>query len=170
MSVVVDKILGLGDDQLASQFIVLFPEGLPGGGDVDNLSLRLDESIDPPSEEVGMYNIKYRGMDIPKTNMSEQTSKEIELIARLDGNWEIYKMLRKSFEITYNPVTGTSLGEASSRFLMEVQALNGSNDVVETLSFKNSKIRTLKISNFGHEEETPAKITFGLIYGSMEPS
>jgi len=168
MSVVVDKVLGLGDDQLANQFIVLFPDGLPGGGDVDNLSLRLDESFDMPSEEVGTYEIKYRGMTITKTNMSEQTSKEYELIARLDKDWKIADALRETYEITYNPVKGTALGDTSARFTVEVQALDSQNNVVKTVSFKNSKIKSLKLPTFGHEEEGAAKITIGFIYGSLE--
>jgi len=168
MSVVVDKILGLGDDQLASQYIVLFPDGLPGGGDVDSLSLRLDEGFDMPQDEVGTYEIKYRGMTITKTNMSEQTSKEYELVARLDKDWKIYDALRETFEITYNPIKGTALGDTSARFTVEVQALDSQNNVVKTVSFKNSKIKALKPPAFGNEEEGAAKITIGFIYGSME--
>ncbi|MCP4650361.1 MAG: hypothetical protein GY853_09830 [PVC group bacterium] len=168
MSVVIDKILNLGDDQLANQFIVLFPDGLPGGGDVDNLSLRLDEGFDMPSEEVNVYNIKYRGMDIPKTGMAEQTSKEFELIARLDKDWTIWKSLRTAYKYTYNPITGTAMSEADSRFSIEVQALDNNNNIIETVSFKNSKLKTLKGPAFGHEEEGPAKITMSFLYGSME--
>lgn len=170
MSVIVDKVLGLGDDQLASQFIVQFPEGLPGGGDTDALSLRLDESVDPPEESVGTYDIKFRGMTIPKTNMQEQTSKEVEFIARLDKNWDMYTALRNTYEITYNPVKGTALGDSSARFLVEVQALDTENNVVKTISFKNSKIKSLKINTFEHSSEDPTKITFSILYGSMEIS
>jgi hypothetical protein len=168
MSVVIDKILGLGADQLANQFVGVFPEGLPGGGDTDALTLRMDESIDPPSEEIGTYEIKYRGMTILKTNMSEATSKEIELVARLDEQWEIWDMLQATRDISYNPVNGTALGDSSARFLFEMQTLDSQGAVTKTVSFKNSKIKSLKLSTFEHSSEEPAKVTIGLIYGSLE--
>jgi len=163
----VDQILQLGDDQLANSFQLVFPTGIPGAKDSNAIALRMDQAFDPPEESVGEYEIKYMGMTIKKTTRNEATAKEFAIEVRLDQGWQVYDDLRNLYEMTYNPINGTALGDSMTRFPVAVQALDASQSVVKTITFKNSKIKTLKINQFGNEEEGPIRIAVSFIYGTM---
>ena len=163
----VDKILNLGSDALGNSFQILFPEGIPNSNNPDAVALRIDQSFPMPDESVSTYQIKYKGITIEKTSRSEATSKELTFDVRLDENWEVHDDLRNLYEMTYNPVNGTGLGDVFTRFKLVLQALDFQDVVKKTITFNNCKIKGIKVGDFGQEEEGPIRLTLSFIYGTM---
>jgi len=155
-------------DQLASQFnfIIL---GIPGSSlGNDEISLRMDGSFDPPTEEVGTIDIYFRGVKIPKTNTLETTTKEFTVVVRVDQNWEVYKALKKWKNRVYNPNTTTgSVLSSDIKTNVLVQALDRQGKVVQTFAFIDTKIKSIKVESFDHGSDDPSKLTLGFIYRKM---
>lgn len=163
----VDAILALGEDQLASQFIFTLVS-IPGGGDTNAVSLRMDQSFDPPEEVVNTYNIKFRGMDIPKTNMTDGTTKEFSVDVRIDQSWQVFKDLHAWKNLVYDPNKGTAQSELATRTTAIVQALDGNGQVVYSFTFKNTKIKSIKAGTFENSSDDPLRVTLSFIYGTCE--
>lgn len=164
----IDLIMGLGDDQLANQFVVLFPTGIPGGGNSDEVTLRMEEEMPMPDDAVGEYLIEYQGMQILKTSQKETTDKHFEMTVRVDTNWNVYKTLKKWKDMAFDPKTGIAMPEALTRTTLVVQALDGQKSVKKNFTFKYVKLQKIQISGFSHTSEDPTKLTLGFIYGYME--
>ena len=86
----VDAVLLLGDDQLQNQFKVVFPNGIPGGGNTEAVSMRMDQSIDIPQQTIYKYDIDFRGSKISKTGKKEETDKTLTMSVRVDQQWQVY--------------------------------------------------------------------------------
>ena len=164
----VDLIMGLGDDQLANQFIVLFPTGIPGGGDANALSLRMEESMPMPEQGVMEYVVDFQGLTIPKTTMKEDTDKHFEITVRVDSGWSIYNDLKAWKDMVFNTKTGQAMTEADTRTTVVVQALDGQKAIAKQFTFKYTKLQKLAISEFSHTSEEPTKLILTFMYGYME--
>ena len=161
----IDKILELGDDQMASQFQLVFPNGIPGGGDPDYITYRLDTAFDPPKREVGVYDVWSQGQKVTQTGVTESTSKEFTLPIRLDQGWKAYDALDNWFKIVYDEENGGSKGgNAASRVPMLIQALGVNKVVTKQLSWIGVKIEGLKITAFEQQSNEPLKCEADFIY------
>ena len=61
-----ENIISLGDDQMANNFVLSFPGGIPTGGDADAVSLRMEEAVTMPEDASGEYEIVYQGLKLVK--------------------------------------------------------------------------------------------------------
>jgi len=159
-----DNILNLGDDQLANQYIVLFPTGIPGGGNTDTISLRMDQSFDPPEETVNTYDIIFQGLKITKTGMLTETTKEFTIDIRLDQQWKVFDDLNNWFKKVYDPIKGTALPDIMVRTTVVIQYQDGQNKVVKNMRFTGVKIKSLKVGTADHTSGDPIRLTLGFIY------
>ena len=162
-----DNIFLLGDDQLANQFQLVFPEGIPGGGDSQAICMRMDQSFDPPEKTIGTYEIIYRGLKIPKTNMLDDTSKELTFDVRVDQNWKVFDAANNWFRNCYDPVNGIALPDSMTRTTLLVQSLDGNNAVKKTFRFKGVKLKALKVQTFDNSSGDPLRMTMSFIYQDM---
>lgn len=160
-------ILQLTDDQLASQYAILFPEGIPGGGNTDNITLRLDQSFDPPERRVEKYDIVYRGLKTPKTSMTEATDKTFSVDIRVDQYWNVVKDLEAWLDLVHNPVNGTALPDVMTRTTILINHYDGSENVVKTYRFRSSKIDSLKIGTSDNASPDPLRATASFIFTDM---
>jgi hypothetical protein len=166
----VDLIMGLGDDQMANQFVFSIPTGIPGGGDADAVSLRMEETFPMPTKGPGEYIIVYQGMQIIKTNMTDAMDKHFQITVRCDKSWAVYDDLDNWANNVYNGNNGTALSESATRTTVVVQALDGEKNVQKTFTFKYAKLQTLKASDFSHSDDGPTKLELNFIFGSMDVS
>lgn len=166
---VTDTVLSLGSDALLSQFIFSLVS-IPGGGDTNAVSLRMDQTFDPPEESVGQYEINFRGVKIPKTNMTEGTTKEFSVDVRIDQNWQVFKDLHAWKALVYDPNKGTAMSELATRTTAMVQALDGTGAVKYTFTFYNTKIKSIKAGTFDNGSDDPSRATLTFIYGNCIPS
>jgi hypothetical protein len=162
-----DIILALGDDQLASQFQLAFPNGIPGGGDSDQIRLRMDQDFDPPEDAVETYEIKYKGMTILKTSMTHSMDKKFTVNVRVDQQWKVFDDLNAWWKMCYDPINGVALPDASVRTDIIVQAQDGQKVVKKNIRFKNCKIHSIKINPFDNASADPTRITLGFIFTDM---
>jgi hypothetical protein len=150
------------DDALASQHILLFPEGIPGGGNTDLLSIRLDQSFDPPEKAVETYEIFYRGMKIPKKSQVDATDKTFQVQVRIDQNWQVIKDIEAWMDKVYNFIDGTALPSAMVMSSMIYQNFDGQGNVKKQYQFKGCIPKALQIgsSDFSSPDPLRATITF----------
>lgn len=161
----IDKILQLGDDQMASQFQLIFPNGIPGGGDPEYITYRLDNQFDPPKREVQVYDVWSQGQKVTQAGVTEATDKRFTLPIRLDQGWKAYDGLDNWFKLSYDEENGGSKGtNASSRVPMVIQALGVNKVVVKQLTWLGVKCIGLKITAFDQQSNEPLKVEGDFIY------
>jgi hypothetical protein len=170
MAINSDEILSLGDDALANQFSILFPTGIPGGGDSNIISLRCDQTFDPPEDVVNVYEIFRKGFKIPKTGMLQETTKEFTIDIILDQQWKVYDDIRKWCDMSYDHSNGTALPESMARSSVVIQAEDRVQSAVKTIKFKGAKPKSVKIQTFDNQSGDPLRITVIFIYTVMEVS
>lgn len=163
-----DNIISLGDDQMANNFVLSFPGGIPTGGDADAISLRMEEALPMPEDGGGEYEIVYQGLKLVKPNTTDQMDKHVTINVRVDSQWQIYKDLKKWKSAVFNNVTGIRLPSSVTSTTMAVQALDGQKDIVKTFLFKSVWLQKIKILDFSHTEEGPSKLELTFIFGYWE--
>lgn len=156
-----------GDDQVISQYVVSFPEGIPGGGDTDAISIRMDTQFDPPEQVMNTYEVFYRGLKVPKTSMLDETTKEVPIEIRVDQAWKVYDDLNAWFKNCYSFETTTALPESMTRTTMMIQAYDGQNNVVKSFRFTGVKIKSLKVGTWDNQSGDPMRITATFIFIDM---
>lgn len=159
-----DTFMNLGNDQLANQFQLIFPSGIPGGGNNTQICLRMDQSFDPPENTVGVYELIFRGVKIPKTNMLDETTKEFTFDVLIDQQWSVYDDLNNWKMLVYDPIQGTAQAETATRTVMLVQALDGSSTVMKTFRFKGVKLKSIKPGTFDNTSGDPLRVTVTFIF------
>ena len=164
----IDEILSLNDDQMNTQFQVLFPNGIPGGGSGDNIVIRMDETVQIPRESVGSYDTYFKGMKITRPNMTDESEKLLTLSVRLDQQWEVFDDLQNWKRSVHNPIKGTRLPLATVSTGLLVQFLDGSNNIVKTAVFNNCVIKEIEVSAFEHNGTDPSRLEIVLIFGSLD--
>lgn len=162
-----DIVMGLGDDQLSNQWQVTFPEGIPGGGNSDSITLRMDQSFDPPEDVVGTYEIIYRGIKIPKTNKLHDMAKEFTIDIRLDQNWTVFDDLNAWYKLCYDGTNSTALPDLMVRTTMIIQCLDGSNVIKKELKYKGVKPKSVKIGTLDHSSGDPVRVTLACIFNDF---
>lgn len=164
----IEYIESLNDDTLANQFNILFPEGIPGGGDGRLLTLRMDKALDIPERSVEEYNIQYQGIKVPKTSLQEETTKEITLNFRLDGNWQVYRALNNWYKLVFNESNGSGGSEASTRVPMLFNSFGAQKQLIFSMRFNGVKIKKIKLETFDMSSAEPARVEAVLIYFDRE--
>lgn len=168
MAISPERIVALGDDQMSSAFSVIFPNGIPGGGDSETVSLRMDSSIDLPEDSVNVYEFYHKGFKFPMTGMLQETDKTLTFDVRLDQQWKVYDDLKKWANMSYNHSNGTALPEAMARTTFMVQAQDRQQSSVANLKFKFAKLKSLKIGAFDNASGDPIRLTLTMIYIVMD--
>ena len=165
---VVDSVLSLGDDSLSNQFKVIFPNGIPGGGNADAISMRMDQSIDIPQQTIYKYDIDFRGSKISKTGKKEETDKVLTMSVRIDQQWTVYDDMKLWFSMVYDPITNVALPDLLTRTTMVIQSLDGANAIAKSFKFNNVKITDMKVTTFDNSSGDPLRMELTFLYGTME--
>lgn len=168
MAISPDSILNLGDDQLANQFMLIFPNGIPGGGDANAISLRADQSFDPPENTVNVYDIFHKGFKFSKTGMLQETTKEFTIDIRIDQQWKVFDDLKKWCDYSYDHSNGTALAESFARSTVIVQAEDRMQTSVKQIHFKYAKPKSIKVGTFANDSSDPLRVTVSFVFISME--
>lgn len=164
----INEILALSDDQMSSQFQIQFPNGIPGSGSGDNVALRMDQTIDIPDESVSEYTFYHKGMLIVRPNMQDETDKHLLLSVRIDQQWDVFEAIKSWKRLVHDPINGTRLPLASVSTTLLVQALDSSNNVVQTTTFTNVIIKSFKVTAFEHAGTDPSRVELNLIFGTID--
>jgi len=166
----VERILALGDDQLAARFQLVFPTGIPGGGDSDSIALRMDQPFDPTTITVGEYEIAYKGTKLKKTSMTDGTDKTFTIQVRIDQKWKVFDSLYALSKMTYDPNTGTAYPDAVTRFPIAIQYVDGQNLVVKTWTYNYCKLKEFAVQSNDQGSDDPLRISLTFIWGSFTVS
>jgi len=162
-------ILNLGDDQLSSQAALVFTGGIPGGGNSDILTLRMDQNIDPPEEAVETYDVWCRGIKVPFTSMTQATDKQFQVQIRIDQNWETIKSIETWYHYCYDPKNATALSDSLTRTSATMQYYNGAQEVVKLYQISGLKIKAYKIESSEMSSPDPLRATLTFIYTLWYP-
>ena len=166
----IDRILHLGDDAHLNQFQVIFPAGIPTGGDAETISLRIQGSFTMPQEVIYKYEIDFRGAKIPKTGRKEDTDKTFTITVRVDQQWKVYDDLRRWHKACYDPSTNVALPEVNTRVPVVIQWLDGNNKAVKTFTFMFSKLTEFKVTDADQSTGDPVTLELTFIYGRLDVS
>lgn len=164
----VDLILSLGDDAMANQFILRFPQGIPGGGSGDDVALRLQPSFDPPADVVGEYEVPYRGMKIMKTSMLDETDKHLTFEVRLDQQWSVFDDLQGWKDMVYNSGTGTGMPQSDTSTTLLVQAMTKDGTTAKSIRYGGVVVKSVKVGTFDHSAAEPILLTLEFIFNTMK--
>ena len=164
----ISRILALGDDALASRAFLIFPNGLPTGGDAVSISLRIDQSFDPPEIVVGEYEIAWKGMKIKKTNNTDATDKTFTIQVRIDQQWKVMDDLMALAKATYDGNTGTSMPDSTTRFPVTILFVDGQDIIKKTWTFEYAKLKGFQIQAIDPASDDPLRCQLTFIYASWK--
>jgi hypothetical protein len=165
----ISYVEGLTDDALSDQFGLLFPEGIPGGGDGNLLKLRMDQAFDEPEATVGEYDINYEGVKITKTG-SEETTKSFQMSFRVDINFRVYKGLKDWYRLVFNPDTGAVGSEEETRTTMILNAYGPPNKTIKySKRYNGIKLKGFKPTAWDpNNKAEPIRVEATFIYASVD--
>lgn len=168
----------LTDDQKSNQFLIVFPEGVPtgpegatasaitnyeGGGPL-SLSLRMDQTFDPPQRLIGTYELPYNGIKITRTKSLEESEKRFQLSFRLDQNWALWNTLNKWWNYIFDDEKQTFRDGKSSRVPMFMLAFGPQNKISQRFEYKGTRLISLKTTPFENNGSEPSRVESEFIY------
>jgi len=165
---ITDKILQLKDNQMANQFEIFFPQGIPGGGDISELALRIKGAIPLPDKTILSWDRIYKGVKIPFPMTVDETDKTLTFIALIDQGWEIYDALRNYHDLIFDPRSATALPTSMIRTTVGIRMLNGQQQTVKTLLFKGAFMNRFKASDPDYEAQEPQEVEMEWKYVNYE--
>ena len=170
MGVNIDNIFFLADDQAKSQYSLIFPEGIPGGGNAERISLRMNKEFQMPEMTWYTYKIYDHGFYVPKKGMLQEVDKEsLQVQVRIDQQWAVFDDLWNWAQLSYNQNNGEGGGDAEFRTSLIVQAEDTKQKAVKRFRFKGVGIKGFNIDAFNMEEGDPMYVTLTLIWNEMIP-
>lgn len=159
---------GLTDDAFQNQYEILFPDGIPGGGDATILKLRADKEFEIPEDMTAEYTIEYQGIKIPKTSAKEETDKKFTISYRLDANWLVHESLRKWRALVLDGNTGSGGTEAQTRTTLIFNHYKSNKVLARSIRFNGVKLFSLKDGSFSHESGDPVRVECQFMYVSKD--
>jgi len=165
---ITDKILQLKDNQMANQFEIFFPQGIPGGGDISELALRIKGAVPLPDKTIGMWDRIYKGVKIPFPVTVDETDKSLTLIALIDQTWEVYDALKAYHNMIFNSREATAYPISEVRTIIGIRMLNGQQQAVKTFLFKGAFLTRLKVSDPDYEATEPQEVEMEWKYVNFE--
>lgn len=162
----ISKMMANGDDALAARYYIIFPNGLPTGGDAESIALRMDQSFDVPEIIVGEYEIGWKGMKVKKTNNTDNTDKTFQVQVRIDQQWKVMDDLFALAKATYDGNTGTSLPDSATRFPVSIIFVDGQDVVKKTWTFQHAKLKGFQIQSVDPVSDDPLRVSLSFIYAS----
>lgn len=168
MSVIDDAILQLGDDALSNQWMCIFIDGIPGGGNTEAIAMRMDQSFDPPQKTIATYDIDFRGSKIRKTSKKEDTTKEFTIAIRIDQQWTVYDALSKWVKMVYDPARNNAVSDALCRKNITIQNIDGSNNVMKSFKYTYCKPFQLKVTTMDQTSGDPLRVEVTFMYGDED--
>lgn len=162
----IQQLIDLQNDQIRSQYRILFPTGIPGGYPVDpmSLTLRQDMNFPWPTREVSTYDVFYQGVKITKTGVLDNTDKKFTLEFRLDENWQIFNTFQAWYKKVFDEQEGLADNEAATRTKLIVQMLGANHQVTKQVTYNGIKIYSLGQDEPEHTSGDPMRVKVGFIY------
>lgn len=170
MAVNIDNVLFLADDAMTSQYSLIFPEGVPGGGNAEQISLRMNKEFTMPEITWYTYDIFDHGFKVPKKGMLQEVDKSsLQVQVRIDQQWEVFDALWNWGQLSYNQNTGEGGGDAEFRTTLLVIAEDTKQQPIKTFRFKGVGIKGFAIDAFNMESGDPLYVTLTLIWNEFIP-
>lgn len=162
----ISRMLACGDNALNSRYFIVFPNGIPTGGDTDSISLRMDQSFDIPEIIVGEYEIGWKGMKLKYTNNTDATDKSFQVQVRVDQQWKVFDDLYTLAKATYDPTTGISLPNASLRFPVTIAFVDGQDTIKKQWTFNGCMLKGFTIQSLDPIGDDPLRVQLSFIFAS----
>lgn len=169
----IDNIFALANNQMASQFQLVFPTGIPGSPALDLTDLSIRASTGPftiPEKSHAMYQLYFRGQQGAFAAPLDETDKTLTLSIVLDDNWIIYDALDDWKEFVYNSDTGAVGSNTATRTTLQCWFYGSSNTsgesrVSKILSYEGVQIKSLKPTDPDPQSGEPTRVeaTFNYI-------
>ena len=158
MGMIESEIIAVGDDAYRSQYEVIFPSGIPGGGNGLRLSLRQKGTFDPPEHGVVTYEVIKKGQKVVKPGGAEEVDKMFMLTIRVDQQWGVYDDLETWSNLVYNKTTGSPGRASQYRTTVLVRNLDENNNPTATFKFTGTFLQKTKVTEFDNESGEPVEM------------
>lgn len=166
-----NQLMALGNDQIMSQFIVRFPNGIPASSvNPKLLSLRMDQAFEIPERTYGTYEVHFQGLKIIKSSVTDTTEKKFTLTFRLDGNWQVWDALESWYNATFDDILGVSSPEPDVSTTMTVDFYANKNVAVKTFTFQGVRIFAIKPGGTDPASGDPMRCEAQFIYHKLTSS
>lgn len=160
-------IISTFDDQLNSQYEIVF-QSIPGSSyNTNNISWRHQGSFELPEQTPNTYQVFFKGRSRTKIGGKDDSSKEFSLDFRVDQNWELEKAFRAWQNLTYDTTVIKKGLERDIVTKIFVRMLDGNDNVVYTKTLHDVKLKSYKISQFDYSSGEPTTLTGNFIYGKI---
>jgi hypothetical protein len=167
----------MGNDQMATQYELSFPNGIPGtdADTIRNILLRLHGAFTIPNDGVGTYDTWYKGIKSTRPNGVEESTKEFPLEIRVDENWQVYDAFKNWKNRVHNPLGGTvgvvktDISDSSNiATLMKLSALSAyTHQEVKAFYFHYTVLRDIAVSAFDYSSGEPIILTLTFTFAIM---
>lgn len=158
MGMIETEIMAVGDDAYRSQYEIVFPSGIPGGGSNLLLSLRQKGTFDPPEHGVVTYEVIKKGQKVVKPGGAEEVDKMFVLTFRVDQLWKVYDDLYAWKQLVYNEDTGSPGQSSRYRTTVIVRNLNENNIPLASFKFTGTFLQKLKVTEMDNESGEPVEV------------
>lgn len=161
-----NSLITVGDDQIQSQYAILWPDGIPHSTvDPRLLTYRADQSFELPSRESGSYSVYFQGLKVEKPAFTDSTDKTFTLQFRIDAQWLVHDALENWYNNAFNDITGRVGSEAANRTTMLMQMFNGlSENPTKTFRWRGVRIKGFKSGSVTPESTDPMRCDASFIY------
>ena len=165
---ILDPVYLLSDDQLANQFEIVFPNGIPGDGDKNAISMRMDQSIQPPSFVSNMYDYYMRGIKYSKPGMLEETTKELSVMVRIDQAWKVFDDLYKWKLVCHDTINGTRSNSKSGSSKVNINMLDGNDKIKKTFFYEYVYLKELALETLANDSGDPLRVNLVMVYNTVD--
>lgn len=142
-------IYKLGDDQMASHYNILFPEGIPlATKDNSNALILRSKEFKVSGKKLEKYEIIWRGLKFEKTCFTTE-EKKFELEFRIPLTWNVYADLKRWLDGGHDDLTGGRLPDEALRTTVYLQPINVLPDGTEENSRSAIIYRYVKLDGLG---------------------
>jgi hypothetical protein len=168
------QMLDMNGDQIQSQFIIRFPNTaffnalptIPPGFDAREISLRT-QSWTPPETSLAEYEIAVQGLKMKRSSPTEATDKSFSLTVRFDDDWMVYGAFRAWMSYIFNPITGETAPEKSTRTVMHADYYGGGSKPKFRQEYFGVKIATVPSGSYDSAAGDPVTADFRFNYVYM---
>lgn len=149
------KIYRLGDDQFASHYNVVFPDGIPLSSNSGETLILRSKEFKVSGKKLETYELVFRGLKYEETCWATE-EKKFELEFRIPLTWDIYTDLKRWLDGGHDDLTGGRLPSAALRTSVYLQPINVLPDGTEapsrsTIIYQYVKLQGLGDLTFSHE-------------------
>ena len=158
----VPTITSLGDDALTNQYEITIDDAPIN--QLDNITLRMDQSFEIPQKIYNEYDINIRGHHYVKLGRLEETDKHLTVDVRIDQEWLVYDALEKWRKMGLDSQTGIGSSDADVRGTAHVSLLGADNSIKKKFVINGIRPKAITVTALDQNSGDPIRMSVEFVY------